>query len=73
MMGENQLLLNTLVSILPSSLSYPACACLPQAGLFADRQGRQAQIALACGPYSNLFGMDFCVIRILFSASDINL
>jgi len=72
MIRENQLLLKTLVSISPSSLSYPACACLPQADLFVDRQGSQARIALVCGPYSNFFGMDFCVVRTLFSASDIN-
>ncbi len=59
MIGENQLLLNILVSISFSSLSYPA-----RLGY-----GRLIQPAV---PYSSPFEIDFWASRTLLSASDMS-
>jgi len=58
-MGENQCLLNTLVSMSSSSPSYPA-------------RLNVGQIKRACVPYSSPFEMDFWVAKTFFSASDIS-
>ncbi len=60
MMGENQLLLNALVSILPSSLPYSSWT------------GKFRSVWYVV-PYSKSFEMNFLVVRTLFSAFDINL
>jgi len=60
MTGENQLLLNTLVSILPSLLPSPS-------------RVRQVQIARCVVPYSKSFEPGCLAVRTLFPPSEISL
>jgi len=72
-MGENQPLLNALVSMSPSSRSYPARLKVSQ----IDRQvprpnGVAGSFDQPIVPYCSPFETDFWVASTLFSASDMS-